>query len=50
MQPLNEGFISVLSGKWTDKNNGGSHLFDKQFTQDADKQTWVNNPKFILKF
>jgi hypothetical protein len=50
MQPLNEGFNSVLSGKWTDKNNGGSHLYDKQFTQDADKQTWVNNPKYILKF
>lgn len=24
-------------------------MFDKEFTQDADKQTWVNNPKFILK-
>jgi hypothetical protein len=49
MQPLNESFNSVLSGKWTEKNNGGSHLYDKEFTQDADKQTWVNNPKYILK-
>lgn len=49
MQPLAENKNVVLSSRWTDKNNGGSHLFDKEFTQDPDRQTWVNNPKFMLK-
>jgi hypothetical protein len=49
MQPLQENMNIVISGRWTDKNCGGSHLFDKEFETNADKQTWGNNPKFILK-
>lgn len=49
MEQLEETKNIVLSSAWTEKNNGGSHLFGKDFTQDADRQTWANNPKFILK-
>lgn len=49
MQPLVENMNMVISGRWTEKNSGGSHLYDKEFTQDSDSQTWVNNPKYILK-
>jgi hypothetical protein len=49
MQPLAENMNCVLSGRWTEKNSGGSHLNDKEFTSNSDAQTWVNNPKFILK-
>lgn len=40
---------TVISGKWTDKNCGGSHLNDKEFISNSDAQTWLNNPKYILK-
>jgi hypothetical protein len=37
MQPLQENMNIVISGRWTDKNCGGSHLFDKEFETNADK-------------
>lgn len=49
MQPLAENMNVVLSGSWTEKNSGGSHLYDKEFLSNSDAQTWVNNPKYILK-
>jgi hypothetical protein len=49
MQPLQENTNVVLTSRWTDKNCGGSHLYDKEFMSNPDHQTWINNPKFILK-
>lgn len=49
MMPLAENMNIVLSSRWTEKNSGGSHLYDKEFLSNSDAQTWVNNPKFILK-
>jgi hypothetical protein len=49
MMPLAENMNIVLSARWTEKNSGGSHLYDKEFLSNSDAQTWVNNPKFILK-
>jgi len=40
---------AVLASKWSDKNAGGCHLYDKEFEQKPDKFTWMNNPKFLLK-
>lgn len=49
MSQLKESQNTVLPGKWDAKNNGGSHLYDKEFTTDPDRQTWSNNPKYSLK-
>jgi len=49
MSQLKENNNIVLPGKWDAKNNGGSHLYDKEFTTDPDRQTFTNNPKYILK-
>lgn len=40
---------SVVTGRWTDKTSGGSHIYDKEFIQNVEAQTWLNNPKFLLK-
>lgn len=37
MQPLVENKNIVLSGKWTAETSGGSHLYDKEFTQESEK-------------
>jgi len=39
----------VLQGAWTEKSDGGCHLYDKAFEQKPDKFTWVTNPKFLVK-
>ena len=39
----------VLQGAWTEKTDGGCHLYDKAFEQKAEKFTWATNPKFHLK-
>ena len=49
MEPLLEQMNVVLTGRWHEKNCGGSHLYDKEFQSNPDQQTWINNPKFILK-
>jgi hypothetical protein len=50
MQPLQETMNIVIAGRWTDKNAGGCHLYDKEFISNSEAQTWVNNPKYLLKF
>lgn len=39
----------VLSGKWTEKSAGGSHLYDKEYESKPDKFTWNSNPKYHLR-
>ena len=46
---LEESKNVVMQGAWTEKSDGGCHLYDKAFEQKPDKFTWVNNPKFLLK-
>lgn len=40
----------VISGDWKQTNAGGSHLYDASFIRQLEKNTWANNPKYILKF
>lgn len=46
---LEESKNVVIQGAWTEKSDGGCHLYDKAYEQKPDKFTWVNNPKFLLK-
>jgi len=46
---LEESRNVVLTGQWSEKSAGGCHLNDKSFEQKAERFTWVNNPKFLLK-
>ena len=49
MQQLQDTMNSVVTGRWTDKTSGGSHIYDKEFVSNVEAQTWLNNPKFLLK-
>ena len=40
----------VISGEWKQSNAGGSHLYDSTFVRQLEKNTWSNNPKYLLKF
>ena len=46
---LEESKNVVMQGAWTEKSDGGCHLYDKAYEQKPDKFTWTNNPKFLLK-
>ena len=40
----------VVSGEWKQSSAGGSHLYDSSFVRQLEKNTWLNNPRYLLKF
>lgn len=40
---------AVIASKWSDRQAGGCHLYDKEYESKSDAQTWQSNPKFLLK-
>lgn len=49
IEKLEDSKNMVLSGEWSEKNAGGCHLYDSVYESLPDNQTWINNPKFLLK-
>jgi len=50
LERLHDAKNIVLSGEWKANNAGGSHLYDASFIKQLEKNTWSNNPKYLLKF
>jgi hypothetical protein len=50
LERLQDSKNIVLSGEWKQSNSGGSHLYDSSFQKQPEINSWLSNPKYLLKF
>ena len=49
IKKLEDAKNAVLSGRWTEDNAGGCHLYDQEYEKNEENMSWRTNPKFHLR-